>query len=611
MSVPTGDDGTVQATFAATLVDEWVRCGVTAAVVCPGSRSTPLALALADRPELALHVRLDERSAGFFALGLAIAKAGPVVVGTTSGTAAAELHPAVVEAHHARVPLLVCTADRPPELHEVGAPQTIDQQGLYGRAVRWACDPGVADAGAADTWRSLARRVLAESWLGPAGPGPVHLNLPFRDPLVATPGTLPPASPYVPSLPEPGQRLPTRASVEALLALAGRRGVVVAGEGSGPPSVVVEFARTLGWPLLADPRSGCRIDDPVVVAAADAVLRDGAVAAALRPEAAVVLGSPWASKVLAAWLKDAARHGAEVLAVDPWWRWVDPDRILTRTLREEPGPLLEAACGASPPSSLAEGPVEAGPVGGWLERWQAVEAAAQGAIDDQLAVEEGPGGGWLSEPVVGRMLLGSLPAGTRVVVASSMPVRELEWFARPRDLPSPVHANRGANGIDGVCSTALGMAAAGWPVVALVGDLAFLHDVSALVRPAERPGAAATGGGEADGGGAGASCTLVVLDNRGGAIFSFLPQATALPADRFEALFGTPQAADVAAVARGFGAPTEDVGTAAELEDALSRLVGRVPLAVVRVRLPDRRRNVDLHDRLIAAVATAARDVVG
>lgn len=597
VSVPTGDDGTVQATFAATLVDEWVRGGVTAAVVCPGSRSTPLALALADRPELALHVRLDERSAGFFALGLAVAGARPVVVCTTSGTAAAELHPAVVEAHHARVPMLVCTADRPPELHEVGAPQTIDQQGLYGRAVRWAYDPGVA-AGDADVgvWRSLARRALAESWLGPGGPGPVHLNLPFRDPLVGTPGPLPAASAASSALCEPGPGVPAPASVEALRALAGRRGVVVAGAGAGPPSAVVGFARAFGWPLLADPRSGCRIADPVVVAAADAILRDHAILTALRPGAAVLLGSPWASKSLAAWLKDAARHGAEVLAVDPWWRWVDPDRIVSRTLREEPGPLLEAvrrACNESPTPPAA--PSGVGVAAGWLERWQAAEAAAQGAVDAQLAAEHGPGGAGLSEPLVGRMLLGSLPADARVVAASSMPVRELEWFARPLDRPPPVYANRGANGIDGVCSTALGMAAAGRPVVALVGDLAFLHDVSALVRPVDD----ATSG-----------CTLVVLDNRGGAIFSFLPQAASLPADRFETLFGTPQAPDVAAVARGFGVPTEDVGTATELEDALRRLVGRAPLAVVRVRLPDRRRNVELHDRLTAAVHSAVRAAV-
>lgn len=629
MSVPTGrsgedpahpwrpalaEHGSVQATFAATMVDEWVRGGVTAAVVSPGSRSTPLTLALADRRELALHVRLDERSAGFFAVGLAAATGRPVVVCTTSGTAAAELHPAVVEAHHARVPLLVCTADRPPELHDVGAPQTIDQHGLYGQAVRWATDPGVAEAAAATTWRALARRALAESWAGPAGPGPVHLNLPFRDPLVARPGPLPPALPLagVPraapseSPAGPGAaRPPAPSSVEALVSLAGRRGVVVAGEGAGPPAAVTRLSRALGWPLLADPRSGCRIADPVVVSAADAFLREPEVGMALRPEVVLLLGSPWASKVLASWLHDGARHGAEVLVVDPWWRWVDPDRIVARTIREEPGALLEAAA-----RSLAT--AAPGPAPGWLDRWRTVEAAAQSAIDAELVTGAGRGDDALSEPMVGRMLLGALPAAARVVASSSMPVRELEWFAPPLAQPPPVHANRGANGIDGVCSTALGVAAAGRPVVALVGDLAFFHDASALVRP--RPTGSSAGASDMVEGMAGArgaapvgSCTLVVLDNQGGAIFSFLPQASALAPERFEVLFGTPQAPDVVAVARGFGVPTEDVATAGELRSALERLVGQVPLSVVRVRLPDRSQNVLLHERLMAAVTAAAR----
>ncbi len=179
----------VQATFSATLVDEWARLGVTDAVICPGSRSTPLALSLAGN--LRAHVRLDERSAGFFALGLAMATGRPTVVCVTSGTAAAELHPAVVEAHHARIPLIVCTADRPPELHHVGAPQTIEQLGLFSASVRWAHSPGVPSEGQQATWRPLAVRAYAESLLGAAGPGPVHLNLEFREPLTGTTEELP------------------------------------------------------------------------------------------------------------------------------------------------------------------------------------------------------------------------------------------------------------------------------------------------------------------------------------------------------------------------------------------------------------------------------------
>jgi 2-succinyl-5-enolpyruvyl-6-hydroxy-3-cyclohexene-1-carboxylate synthase len=189
VSVPTGEPGArpapedVQATFAAVLVDEWARGGLRRAVVCPGSRSAPVAVALARHPDIAVDVRLDERSAGFYALGAALESGLPAAVCTTSGTAAAEVHAAVVEAHHGRVPLVVCTADRPPELHHVGAPQTIDQAGLFGSAVRFALDLGVPDWEARGAWRAIASRLVAEAAAGPLGPGPVHVNLALREPL--------------------------------------------------------------------------------------------------------------------------------------------------------------------------------------------------------------------------------------------------------------------------------------------------------------------------------------------------------------------------------------------------------------------------------------------
>ena len=192
MSVPTAGGGAgdadVQAAFAATLVDEWVRCGVAHAVVCPGSRSTPLAVALAACPAVSVHVRLDERSAAFTALGIGRASGRPALILTTSGTAAAELHAAMVEADLGGAPLIACTADRPPERRDVGAPQTIDQTHLFGRSVRWFCDPGVPDRASRASWRSLAARSVAEATSGTGGPGPVHLNFPFREPLLGDPG---------------------------------------------------------------------------------------------------------------------------------------------------------------------------------------------------------------------------------------------------------------------------------------------------------------------------------------------------------------------------------------------------------------------------------------
>lgn len=556
----------VQATFAATLVDEWVRAGVTDAVVCPGSRSTALALALGDRPDLRVHVRLDERGAGFFAIGLAAASGRPVVVCVTSGTAAAELHPAVVEAHYGRVPLVVCTADRPPELHGVGAPQTIEQSGIYGTSLRWSAEPGVPVEESSWSWRSLGARAVAEAQSGPLGPGPVHLNLAFRDPLVGEPGELPAGRDDG----EPVHRVVSPGCGEIEIApWPGSKGVIVAGARCGPPDAVLALAEHLGWPVLADPRSGCRLLHPHVVAAADALAR--VAPAHLRPDVVVRLGAAWTSKALAAFVSKA-----EVAAVDPWWHWEDPDRTAAVVYRSEPARWLAAACRSAPPRTHDA----------WLAGWQEAERAAQSAIDGALGEDR------LSEPLVARRLFSALPEDATVVVASSMPVRDLEWFAPAMGAPPRVLANRGANGIDGVCSTALGVAACSpRPVVGLVGDLAFFHDLSALVT------SAATG---VDG-----SCTLVVVDNSGGGIFEFLAQAETLDRARFDRLFATPQLPDVIEAAGGLGARTADVGTPHELDGAVRAATRSRGLTVVRVRVPARRENVAVHDRVHAAVAAA------
>jgi len=559
----------VQATFAATLVDEWVRAGVRDAVVCPGSRSTPLALALDGRGELAVHVRLDERAAGFFALGLAAASGRPVVVCVTSGTAAAELHAAVVEAHHARVPILVCTADRPPELHDVGAAQTIDQRGIFGSAVRWEADPGVPVEETAWSWRSLGARAVAEATCGPMGPGPVHLNLAFREPLVAGCGPLPPGR----GDGAPAHRVRVHGAPVDGWEWPSGNGVLVAGAGCGPPGAVLALAQHLGWPVLADPRSRCRVLHPHVVAAADAIARRAP--GALRPEVVVHLGSSPISKAV-----PRLFDGAEVVAVDPWWRWDDAGRRVAAVHRADPGAWLAAALDIEPPRSAPD----------WLSRWEEAERAAQKAIDGVLGDAD------LNEPLCARRMFGSVPASTRLVVSSSMPVRDLEAFAPARLDPPAVLANRGANGIDGVCSTALGAAAAGeGPVVALVGDLAFLHDLTALVSSA--------GTRWAD------PCTIMVVDNGGGGIFEFLPHADALGPEEFERLFATPQESGVLGAAAGLGVETAEVRTVAELEGVLRAPAGHEGVTVVRAAVPSRRENVRIHAALDAAVADALADI--
>jgi 2-succinyl-5-enolpyruvyl-6-hydroxy-3-cyclohexene-1-carboxylate synthase len=577
----------IQAAFAATLVDEWVRGGVTHAVVCPGSRSTPLAVALAAHPDVAVHVRLDERSAAFVALGLGLADGRPAVLVTTSGTAAAELHAAVVEADLAGVAMVVCTADRPPELRDVGAPQTIDQHRLFGGAVRWFADPGLADHGNRATWRSLAARSVAEATAGPNGPGPVHLNLPFREPLLGDP-----VSGGVPSGRTEGRpwhqvEVGTVSAPPAVVAriVAARQadvpGLIVAGAGCGDPVAVLATSRALGWPILADPRSGLRSLVGETVAAADGILRSAAFTAAHRPAFVLQLGAPWVSKVVTTYLASLASQGAEMVAADPWWQWVDPDRSVSVTARTDPGALCKAVVDAT-----EGGASEAGRA--WRQAWLTAELSAQGAIERALHSLDG----W-TEPALARRLVAGLSADTNLVVSSSMPIRDVEAFGAPRPGFARVLANRGANGIDGVVSTAQGVALAGpGPTVALVGDLAFLHDVSALVRSV----------------GPEVPCTVVVADNGGGGIFSFLPPASVLDPTWFETLFGTPQRADVAAVAAGFELSVEELGPD-DGEEALVAAVRRGSasgrLSVVRVRLPDRQENVAVHGRLNQAVVEA------
>lgn len=541
-----------QATFCATLVDEWVRCGLTDAVVCPGSRSTPMTLALAADDRIHTHVHHDERSGSFLALGTASTTGRPVVVVTTSGTAVVQLHAAAVEADLAGVPLILCTADRPPELRDVAAPQTVDQTHLFGRSLRFYTDPGVVDPTQSGTWRSLAARTWAEAtaeW-----PGPVQLNLPLREPLVGTVGPLPPPR----SDRAWHSRLrATRAAPVLDPALAAVRGVVVAGRGTVDPDAVVDLADRLAWPLLADPTSGCAGHGSIDCF--DPVLRSSFAERTL-PDVVVRTGAMPASKVLGQWLD---RAGPEEIVVAPgrWW----------------PDPSHRAAVLVDAVPTVAE---DHEPVREWRQAWETAATLATGAIDavlDDLAVETGP-----TEPGVARHLTRTLPPGAILVTSSSMPVRDVEWFGiGRRDLR--VLANRGANGIDGVVSTAVGAAVTGAKTTLLIGDIAFLHDSNGLLGLAERN----------------VDLTIVVVDNDGGGIFSFLPQRSDLAPERFERLFGTPHGLDLVALSRAYGVDADEVDTL----DALDWKPG-VRVQVVRT---DRDANVAVHDRLNQAVADALR----
>jgi len=571
------DNATVTATFCATLVDEFVRAGITDAVVSPGSRSTPMALALAADARLDLHVHHDERAAAFVALGLGLASGRPAIVLTTSGTAAVELHPAIVEAHHAKVPLLAITADRPPELQNVGAPQTIDQTRLFGNAVRAFHDPGVPSIDMRDRWRSVAAQAVLDTLGAPHGP--VHLNLAFREPLVGTADALPTARPgggpwHGRSGPRPDATAVDAGAVAD--AVQGRRGVIIAGGGIDLPEAVHALAIALHWPVIADPRSGCRLTRPATISHFDAILRVPEQAALLEPEVILRLGSLPASKVLAQWL---AASSAWQLGIETDGTRFDPDHVLSSLIAVEPSAFCMRLIGELDLDRSSAPP----PPDEWYDRWTAADAEAASTIRATLAEHREP-----NEPAIARDVVASMPAGSHLVVSSSMPIRDVEWYAAPRE-GLTIHANRGANGIDGVISTAVGVAlVTNAPTAVLVGDIAFLHDSNALLGVTGR----------------GIDLVVVVIDNDGGGIFSFLPQATALPPARFEQLFGTPHGVDPAAIAAAHGVKVTRVESQSDLGRAVAGAAAKGGVHAIVVKT-DRRANVAIHHELHAAIADA------
>ena len=581
------DPGSLAATFCATLVDEWVALGITDAVLCPGSRNTPVTVALATDERLRTHVVHDERSAAFMALGLGLATGRPAPLTCTSGSAPTHFHPAVVEADLAAVPMILVTADRPPELQGVLAPQTINQRDLYGSAVRWYCEPGPPAPGSSPWWRDLAFDAVDRAT--GAVPGPVHLNLAFREPLTGTAGELPPGREPVAERGRVRAAAPgtpwqvTDEDVARLLPqLSARRGVVAAGARAARSSAearsVLEFADMLGWPVLATPQSGLHVEHDRVVTPFDPVLRSG-LFDSHAPEVVVRIGGLVASRPATEWLAGASDPGRPTpltIAVDRYGLCPDPDSTVARRFTCTPGDFAArfAGLGAEPAPRW------------WTDTWAAAASLTRSVLAGQLEADRTA---VCDEPSTAAAVMAAAPVGSEVFVSSSMPVRDLESFAAPRE-GVRVHSNRGTNGIDGSIATATGIAmGSDRPVVALCGDLAFLHDVGSLSGLAGR----------------GVELTVVVIDNDGGGIFSFLPQAGELPEPLFERAFGTPHGQDLVRVARSFGLPAEEVGTRGELLDALGPADGVTGPRVVVVR-SDRRANVAFHrglqDRVSAAL---------
>ncbi|MGI8520242.1 MAG: 2-succinyl-5-enolpyruvyl-6-hydroxy-3-cyclohexene-1-carboxylic-acid synthase [Actinomycetota bacterium] len=556
------------AALAAVLVDELCRAGLVHAVMAPGSRSAPLALALYRDTRMSVHVVIDERSAAFMALGIARATRAPALVLCTSGTAAANFHPAVIEAEQARVPLLVVSADRPEELRATGANQTIDQTRLYGGAVRFFAEiaaPHDSSGEEAPRWRSVVGQAYAAA-TGPP-PGPVHLNVAFREPLVEPGGEPADAA----AGPRPGGRSWTetivaarRPSNELASRLAGEiaaieRGLIVAGDCDLDPVPVVELAERTGWPLLAEPTSGARRGRQAITTF-DALLRHAPFVAAHRPELVLRFGKPSLSRALARLLSSEVPQ----VLIDRDGARLDPERALSRIVATDEALLCGALCERLEPRGESA----------WLRSWQESEKAARTAIDDLLDGDDSP-----SEPRAARDLAALVPNGDVLVAASSMPIRDLNSFmaARPG---LRVLGNRGASGIDGFVSSAVGIALVSPSrTYALAGDLSLLHDQNGLIDRTN------------------ANLALVVLNNDGGGIFSLLPQAGLAG---FEELFGTPHGVDLSTLARLYGLEYRRVERAGDLDAAISG----EGLTLIEIRT-QREANARLHHRLWSAVAVA------
>ncbi|MFN2581664.1 MAG: 2-succinyl-5-enolpyruvyl-6-hydroxy-3-cyclohexene-1-carboxylic-acid synthase [Candidatus Dormibacteria bacterium] len=581
------DAGDVALACCMLLVDELVRGGARHACMTAGSRSTPLVLAVARNPAITLHVHVDERSSSYYALGIAKASGAPAIALCSSGTAAANHFPAVVEASMAREPLIVLTADRPPELHGVGANQAIDQQRLFGDFVRLFADAGVPDDEATATrrWRALGARAVAAA-LGDGRstdarwppPGPVHINMPFREPLVPS-----------------GQRVPLHADSDAAVVAedvvpwtersvsaddvgraasligAAERVVVVAGTLHGDGACILDMAQRHAWPVLAEPTSLVRCA-PEALSAGELLVIDDGFRTAHRADVVLQLGAAPTSRAMQSFVREA---GALVI-IDPDDVVGDPERRATVRIVADARRALRALDGAIGGRGSDE----------WMRSWRAADAAARAGVDALLD-------SW-DEPFEGRIagdLASALPSDGTLVVASSMPVRDLTMFMAPGDGVTPrVLANRGASGIDGTVSTALGVAAVSPSTYALIGDLALLHDASALLWSAGRDHHA----------------VIVVVDNDGGGIFSLLSQAQHLEAEELERLFTTPHGAalDIAALARASGAGYREVTSAAAVIPALRDAQRAHGVELVHVRV-DRSRARAMRDAVRACVRDA------
>lgn len=579
------------------MMQEFARCGVAHACISPGSRSTAIVTGLLRAPAVRPWVILDERSAGFFALGMARETGCPVILVCTSGTAAANYMPAVVEASLSKIPLIVITADRPPEARDCRSAQTIDQVRMFGSHARWSVDLATPAAGLDldNYYRTIACRAFATATEMPAGP--VHLNLPMREPLIDVSeererlARISESESAADKSRSPYARVyPARPSLppDSIGALADKlrgcdRGLIVCGPAAPSPDAacsIVRLAGRLNWPILADPLSGLRAgrhDRSRIVDAYDVLLRDPAFCEANQPDAVIQFGDPPVSKCLGQFLASRSRR-SHLMVAEPG-TWPDPLQIASDVAQVGTVELCDSLC-----DSLDDAPK----MSPWLDSWLAASARSRAALDAMLADET-----TMFEGKVVAELMRLAPDGCAVHTGNSMPVRDFDTFVGQSDRDTALFCNRGANGIDGVLATALGAAAARKaPTILVLGDLSLLHDIGALQIAARYP----------------VHLLVIVINNDGGGIFSFLPQASL--GDSFETFFATPHGLDFEDAAALGRARYARAGSWSEFNAAVGHALDHRGLHLLEVR-GDRARNLAMHRRLIVTALSRVRAAPG
>ncbi|CAH0227269.1 2-succinyl-5-enolpyruvyl-6-hydroxy-3-cyclohexene-1-carboxylate synthase [Peribacillus sp. Bi96] len=569
--------------YAASFVDELAQNEMKHVVVSPGSRSTPLALLLVEHPDIKIHINVDERSAAFFALGLAKALKEPVGLLCTSGTAAANFYPAVIEAFYSRVPLIVLTADRPHELRDVGAPQAIDQIHLYGRQVKWFVEMALPES--TDEMmryaRTIGARAVATAATEPAGP--VHLNFPLREPLIPN---LEEAKAYrqnklAPAvLIDSGERSLSASQIEAVTATLSqaKQGIIVCGELPQPEmkEAIVALAAKLGFPLLADPLSQLRSgshDKAIIIDTYDTFLRDEAAKAAFKPDVILRFGAMPVSKPLLLFMKKQKQ--AITLVVDGGAGWREPAGLATNMIYCDEKDFCKRVGEKITDAADDE----------WLGLWQTVNGATKNALASIRDEEE------LSEGKLFSLLQDMMPMESTLFVGNSMPIRDLDTFFLNNGKGIKTFGNRGANGIDGVVSTALGVSTVSKNTVLAIGDLSFFHDMNGLLAAKLQK----------------QNITILLINNDGGGIFSFLPQSN--DREHFETLFGTPHGLDFSHTAQLYGGKYNKVQNWDELKKVFIESFEIQGLKIIEVPT-ERESNVQMHRNLWSFVSQEIKMVL-